>query len=324
MNIRVKELFERALGRRRGLLGDRGTTAVRLFHGTTEGLPGLVVERFGEVLIVQLHEGQLVAQQESLREGVSYLMQAVGARAAYLKHFVRDRAAGEDEVGGMHREATPWIGEAVGEAIQVLENGVRFVIRPYDGYSVGLFLEHRDNRRRVRELAAGKRVLNTFAYTCGFSVAAAAGGAGQVVSVDVSRRYLEWGKENFAANALRIEKHLFFAQDVREYLARAGRQGRKFDLVVLDPPTFGRVKKPKRTFVLEQELPVLLGEALGVLERGGRLLFATNCRGLEFGRIERALRDGAGGRKVSVAGKGGAGEDFAGDGGYSRMMWVQG
>jgi len=110
------------------------------------------------------------------------------------------------------------------EEYAVLENGIRFLVRPHDGHSTGLFLEHRDNRKRVRRLAAGRNMLNAFAYTCGFSVAAALGGAAGTVSVDVSKKYLEWGKCNFAANELNLADHRFICSDIFDYYRRARRR----------------------------------------------------------------------------------------------------
>src|SRR4029077_8305013 len=106
------------------------------------------------------------------------------------------------------------------------------------GYSVGLFVDQRENRRYVREMEP-KRLLNCFAYTCSFSVAAAAGGA-QTVNVDLLKKNLARGRENFALNALSTADHRFIADDVRPVLRRLARRGEKFDMIILDPPTFSR------------------------------------------------------------------------------------
>src|SRR5690606_6487827 len=130
-----------------------------------------------DVLTVQIHEGRLGLRMDDVRRLAEGLLDRLSARAVYRKGFVRDRARLSAAQAAEHGSARPWIGSPVEPEITVEEYGVRFVVRPYDGFSVGLFLEHRDNRRRVRELAPGRRVLNTFAYTCGFTVAAAVGGA---------------------------------------------------------------------------------------------------------------------------------------------------
>ena len=157
------------------MFDDPALNAYRLFHGTAEGIDGLAIDRFGDVLIVQLHEGRLRASPEEIQSAVRQLHVHLGTRAVYRKFFVRDRAQPSPQVKDEHYRPDPWIGQVV-EADQIVtEYGLKFIVHPYDGFSVGLFLEHRDNRRRIRELAAGKRVLNAFSYTCGFSVAAAAG-----------------------------------------------------------------------------------------------------------------------------------------------------
>src|SRR5207249_5097550 len=108
------------------------------------------------------------------------------------------------------------------------------------GYSVGLILDQRENRRFVRQ-AKPERLLNCFAYTCSFSVAAASAGA-QTVNVDLSKKSLEHGRQNFVLNSLSTEGHKFIADDVRPVLRRLARRGEKFDVIILDPPTFSRTK----------------------------------------------------------------------------------
>lgn len=309
-----------AVERRRPLMDSGVTDAYRLFHGAADGVEGLVVERYADVLVVQIHEGKLEGDVDRLVPALDALRAELGARAVYRKRFVPDRAAASPDVARLHGQAEPWIGEPVEPARTVTEHGLRFVIRPYDGFSVGLFLEHRDTRRRVRELAAGRRVLNAFSYTGGFSVAAVAGGAASVSSVDVSRRYLEWSKENFAANGLDLAGHWFFCSDVIEFYARARRQGRRFDLVILDPPTFARTRRPKRAFVLAEQIGALIEGALSVLDPGGILVVATNCRQIPFDRLETELRRTAGSRVCRRLERPDLPLDFADDPDYSKTL----
>jgi 23S rRNA (cytosine1962-C5)-methyltransferase len=313
--------LESALQRRRALLDHGRTDALRLFHSGADGISGLVIERFGPVLIVQLHEDRL-ADADSLRPAIEALHRRLNTRAVYLKHFVRDRNRPDQPEPAAHSDPIPWIGDAVEPEQIVRENGLRFLIRPYDGFSVGLFLEQRDNRARVRTLAAGRRVLNLFAYTCGFSVAAAAGGAAQVASVDLSRRFLEWGRRNFELNELDTAPHLFFASDTFDFYRRARRQNRRFDLIILDPPTFSRTRRPTRVFVLEDQIEPLLAGALELLEPGGLLLFSTNNRALTHPRIERALASAADQRHIKVIDRPPLPPDFPGDPDYARTILV--
>lgn len=312
-----------ALARREPLLADSAIEAVRLFHGRADGIAGLVIEKWGPVLIVQLHEGQPGPTPDELRPHMLRMRERFAARAVYLKQFVRDRGEADEDIRTGHMDATPWIGEPVEEEFAVREGQLNYLIRPYDGFSVGLFLEHRDNRRRVTELSAGRRVLNLFAYTCGFSVAAAKGGATSVASVDLSKRYLEWGKRNFAANGLPLEPHRFYASDTFEFFKRARRQRLRYDLIILDPPTFSRRRRPAAVFELRNELPRLVTEALELLEPGGMFFLATNDRRIRPDALEGAVRNAAGGGKIAVVARPALPVDFAGDPEYSKAVVVK-
>jgi 23S rRNA (cytosine1962-C5)-methyltransferase len=142
------------------------------------------------------------------------------------------------------------------------------------GYSVGLFIDQRENRRFVRDMAPAT-LLNCFAYTCSFSVAAATVGA-QTVSVDLSKKSLARGRENFALNSVPTTDHRFIADDVIAVLPRLARKGEKFDVIILDPPTFSRSHKGK-AFQVENDFETLLLAALEVAERDARILLSTNC-----------------------------------------------
>lgn len=164
----------------------------------------------------------------------------------------------------------------------VIERTLRYGVDFGAGYSVGFFIDQRENRRFVRDVAP-RSLLNCFAYTCSFSVAAATVGA-RTVSIDLSKRSLDRGRENFALNSLSTNDHQFLAGDVMEILPRLARRGEKFDVIILDPPTFSRSHRGK-TFQVEQDFETLLLAALEVAERNGRILLSTNCSSLR----ERAL-----------------------------------
>jgi 23S rRNA (cytosine1962-C5)-methyltransferase len=164
----------------------------------------------------------------------------------------------------------------------VVERGVCYEIDFSAGYSVGLFVDQRENRSFVRK-AISERALNCFAYTCSFSVVAALAGA-KTMSVDLSRKSLERGRQNFALNNVPTTGHQFIAEDVFEVLPRLARKGEKFDLIVLDPPTFSRSHRGK-VFKVQSNFESLLGEALEVAGPDARILLSTNCATL----TERAL-----------------------------------
>ncbi len=172
-------------------------------------------------------------------------------------------------------------------------------------------------------MAVGRRVLNAFAYTCGFSIAAARGGAASVASVDLSKRYLEWGKRNFAANGLAIEPHRFYASDTFEFYKRARRQGLLFDMVILDPPTFSRRRRPVVVFKLSVELPRLVAESVERLDGGGILFLATNDRQIRYDAMEQAIEEAADRRRFKIMERPALPPDFAGDRQYAKSMFVR-
>jgi len=163
------------------------------------------------------------------------------------------------------------------------ENFLKYAIDFDAGYSVGLFIDQRENRRYVRQVAP-KRLLNCFAYTCSFSVAAASVGA-VTVNVDLSKKSLARGRENFALNSLPTNDHRFIADDVLSVLPWLARKGEKFDMIILDPPTFSRSHRGK-AFHVESDFEKVLVAALELVERDGQILLSTNCSGLREKGLE--------------------------------------
>lgn len=154
------------------------------------------------------------------------------------------------------------------------ENGLHFEFRSEQGLSPGLFLDQRENRALISSMAKGKSVLNLFSYTCGFSVAAAKAEASEVVSVDLSKNFLEWGKRNFTLNELDPSKYEFYAADTEFFLERTLLKKRKFDMIILDPPSFGR--NGKNVFKIEKDLPRLLQACQKLLKPEGHILVSCN------------------------------------------------
>lgn len=154
------------------------------------------------------------------------------------------------------------------------ENSLKFQFRSNQGLSPGLFLDQRDNRQMIQKLAKDKSVLNLFSYTCGFSVAAGKGGANQITSVDLSAKFLNWGKDNFRLNNLDPEKSEFIAADSFVFLKGAAKRGRKFDLIILDPPSFSR--NGKDVFHFEKDFTTLAQMVASVMHKDSVLLFSMN------------------------------------------------
>src|SRR6266487_3535273 len=164
-----------------------------------------------------------------------------------------------------------------------IERHLKFGIDFGTGYSSGLFLDQRENRRYVRHVTP-KRLLNCFAYTCSFSVSAAYVGAA-TLNIDLSKKSLSRGRENFALNCLPTLEHRFIADDVGAVLPRLVRKGEKFDVIILDPPTFSRSPGGK-TFQVEHDFENVLIDALGLAERGSHILLSTNCSALREHALE--------------------------------------
>jgi len=177
----------------------------------------------------------------------------------------------------------------VGENLQTIatERHLKFGIDFGAGYSVGLFVDQRENRRYFRRIAP-KRLLNCFAYTCSFSVSAASVGA-TTLNVDLSKKSLARGRENFALNSLPTIDHRFIADDVMAVLPRLARKGEKFDVIILDPPTFSRSPGGK-PFHVENDFEKLLVDALELAERDGHVLLSTNCSTLREHALEVMAR----------------------------------
>ncbi len=241
------------------------TDTFRLIHGAADGWPGFYLDRLGDVLLAQT-AGALTAPQRQHLERIE-------ARAVY--HQLLQRQG---------RPPPQWLwGAPAAKEILARENGLRFELRLDEGGSTGLFLDQRDNRRRLQEryvapgfeLPAAPEVLNAFAYTCGFSVCAAAGG-GRVTSLDLSRNYLDWGRRNFVLNGLEPAGHEFLFGDAFAWFRRLARKKRLFDVIILDPPTFSRSRE-SGVFQAEKDYGALAADALPLLKPGGALLASTNA-----------------------------------------------
>lgn len=169
-----------------------------------------------------------------------------------------------------------------GEDFVVAEQGQRFWVN-LDAYlDTGLFLDHRNTRRRVRDEAAGKRFLNLFAYTGSFTVYAAAGGAVSSETVDLSNTYQDWSRRNFELNGMDLGRHELIRADVFQYLERAAFENRQFDLIVMDPPSFSNSKKMLEILDVQRDHVRLIDGAMRLLAPGGVLYFSNNLRSFQL------------------------------------------
>jgi len=218
--LSLHQLVQRSVQRRSSFDHTGATTAYRLLNGAGDGLPGLTVDRYGEVVVANLYD-RCPAREDTL---VVTLAGTTGARAVYVKRRPRSATRLSTAQVAALAPATPAWGTAVDE-ILVREHGLRFLIRPGAGLSTGLFLDMRETRARARELADGRTVLNLFAYTCAFGVAAAVGGAARVLNVDVERPALEWGQQNYHLNGLSPDPYDFVHGNAFDWLHRLARRG---------------------------------------------------------------------------------------------------
>ena len=279
------------------------TTAFRIVNEEGDALPGLALDVYGEHLVAHLYVGG-VWEDASRRARVLDRLHALGFDGVYLKLRPKQANVLVDTRRDDLAPALPVRGEAAPLEIEVREEGVPYRVRLGDGLSTGIFLDQRPNRRLVRELARGARVLNLFSYTCAFSVVAALGGAVRTVSVDASVLALEWGRANFEAAGIALAKgpdaaHGFVAEDVFAWLGRAAGKAERFDLVIVDPPSYSSTKK--RRFVAESDYGDLVAMVSKVLAPHGKVMACCNHRGLSRSKLRRFVAQGLKGDGAELA-----------------------
>ena len=248
-----------------GLIGNAATTCYRLVHGEGDSLPGLVIDIYGTTAVVQCHSVGMYRSRmqiaEALREVYGERLAAVYDKSSQTVPY----KAGLNAVDGylMGKVATP--------TQEVSENGHRFLVNWEEGQKTGFFLDQRCNRELVERYAAGRTVLNTFCYTGGFSVYAAAGGAKEVCSVDASERAVQLADENMRLNFGDSFPHTTLACDAVEYLKQIGD---RYDLIILDPPAFAKHHKVLGNAMHGYKR--LNARALSQIRPGG-ILFTFSC-----------------------------------------------
>ncbi|HXJ52409.1 MAG TPA: class I SAM-dependent methyltransferase [Burkholderiales bacterium] len=274
--------IERALALREALPARRHTNALRLVHGESDGLPGLIVDRYADVLVAQF----LAAGVERWRDPILDTLSELTAAEAIFERSdaeVRKLEALPARVGFAR-------GNRNASRCPIVEYGLNFRVDVEQGQKTGFFLDQRENRQRVRELAAGREVLDGFSYTGGFSIAALAGGASRITAIESSAPALEVARENLAANPFDASKVQFVQGDVFAQLRTLRDRAAKFQMVVLDPPKFApgaaQVKNAARAY---KDINLL---AFKLLAPGG-LLATFSCSGGVSAELFQSIVAGA-------------------------------
>ena len=295
----IRHELQAAVENRQHLL-DEGTDALRLLDGHGDGIPGVFLDTFADHWLVSTRDNMLPSDIRAWLESQD--------RTVYWKRLDQHEKENPTHVAGPHTDS----------AFIARESSVNYRIHFQAGYSQGIFLDQRLNRQRVRtHSATGHTILNTFAYTGAFSVCAALAGA-TTTTLDLSQVYLDWARDNFRANDLDPEQHYFCKGDTFHWLKRFARQGRQFDGIILDPPTFSRDDKGK-TFRVEKDYHRLVTLAHACLAPGGWMLCCTNCRKLDPRDFAQMVRTGAPGGKITPLNMP---EEYSGEH-YLKSLWVE-
>lgn len=246
------------------------TNAYRLIQSEGDGLPGLIVDRYADVLVAQVHT---LGMEQLWPLLLAPLLEETGAQGIVLRNDSQSRRR-----EGLTVEEPVVVVGAVPEQVLIRENGVQFQVDPREGQKTGFFLDQRDKRAALQKYARGKRVLNCFSYTGGFSVyAALADLATHTTSVDVSVPAIEAARQHFLLNGLNSDKHEFMVADVFEYLEAAHRREEQFDVVILDPPAFAKTQSARSQALKAYRRLNTLG--MQVLRPGG-ILLSCSCSGV--------------------------------------------
>jgi 23S rRNA (cytosine1962-C5)-methyltransferase len=268
------------------------TRVFRLLHGEADGLPDVYIDVYDRWLVVRVDGDGRADDERALFD----VLRRYAFAGAYLKRHPRQANQIVDPKDDDFAPREPIFGEPAPDAFCVQERGIAYEVQLGEGLRTGLFLDQRDNRRLIRELARDKRVLNLFGYTGSFSVAALVGGARDATTVDTSRAALAWAERN-VMNVGAGARHRSVADDAFVALRAFRAQGERFDLVVLDPPSYSTSKHGR--FRVVKDYASLCAATLRVMAPGGVLLACLNHHGLTRAHLRRFIQ--AAGREAGVA-----------------------
>ena len=278
----LRARLQRSLTLREGLPAARHTNAMRLVHGESDGLPGLVVDRYADVLVAQFLSAGADRWREALLDA---LVELTGCEGVFERSDAEVR-----RLEGLGPRAGFVRGDRAAARCAIVEYGLDFHVDVEQGQKTGFFLDQRDNRQRVRALASGRAVLDGFCYTGGFSVAALAGGASRVLALESSAAALAVARENVAANQVDASRMEFEQADVFARLRQLRDGNARYDLIVLDPPKFAPTAAQARNAARAYKDINLL--AFKLLSPGG-MLATFSCSGGVSAELFQSIVAGA-------------------------------
>ena len=293
-----QHLFEKAKDKRFYYRHAEDTTAYRLFNQEGDGFGGFTVDLYEEYAVFSWYNSFVF----SIKDQIVAAFQQVFPEVAGAYEKIRFK--------GLDYESGHLYGAEAPAYFTVLENGVRYQVFMNDGLMTGIFLDQHEVRGSLVDgLASGKTLLNMFSYTAAFSVAAAIGGASQTTSVDLAKRSRELSQAHFEANGLDLEPHRFVVMDVFDYFKYAKRHELKYDVIVLDPPSFARNKK--QTFSVAKDYHKLISQSLEILNPRGIIIASTNAANVSRQKFTEQIDKGFAGRRYQVLNEYGLPADFA-------------
>ncbi len=263
------------------------STAYRVVNAEGDGLPGLTVDRYADYLMLQLYCAGWRPHLKLVTQILQELLSPLGMYEKSRPQKTRELEAVSDSKNYGRLLG----GKAAPQRLEVRENGLTFLVSLEQGLNTGLFLDQRRNRRDLMLRVEGKRVLNLFAYTGAFSVAAAAAGAAQVTGVDASAGYTDWARDNFAANRLNIRQHEFIVGDCLAVLSKLALSGKRYDVILMDPPSFSTTARSR--FTTRGGTSDLVAAALPLLTDNGLLITSSNHQKVDVAEYLKELRRGA-------------------------------
>src|SRR3989339_1763175 len=250
------------------------TNAYRLVNSYGDALPEVTIDVYNKNLLVQYFKSCNTPAKEGIYSALNEIL-------------VPDSITEKIRLKGEDIKTHLVSGKEIPGDFIVLENGIKFNISFLEGGGTGLFLDQRDNRKKIQALANNKEILNCFCYTSSFSIYANIGGAISTTNIDLSKKAIEWSKINFSLNQLDVNNHEFIIGDVWDWLRRFQKKERTFDVIIIDPPSFSTSKTT--VFTVEKDIPRLIGAGLNILREDGILAFSTNIAKINFSKFFQLL-----------------------------------